>query len=220
MAFFRPVNLPLGNPPGGMRKTVPEDPKNPEQSRRNPQSNLNPRSLRLVSMTCGPRGLLVVAMTLRGSVVLRVERICAYMRGPSLPREEHKSEINSVRRKSGDFKKSPYTPVGPSAKKYRGKEDKKKRRNACNYRNAFPGSLREKTESVRVSCTLSSRATTEGNERRTGGPIGPRGKGNEEKEREKKRKRDREERGSPKSRAAVSLDISALLARWSFSRAG
>lgn len=50
------------------------------------------------------------------------------MRGPSLPREEHKSGINSVRRKSGDFKKSLYTPVGPSAKKYRGKEDKKKRR--------------------------------------------------------------------------------------------
>ncbi|KYN43309.1 hypothetical protein ALC56_02257 [Trachymyrmex septentrionalis] len=42
------------------------------------------------------------------------------MRGPSLPRQEHKSEINSVRRKSGDFKKSLYTPVGPSAKKYRG----------------------------------------------------------------------------------------------------
>ncbi|KYN19678.1 hypothetical protein ALC57_08154 [Trachymyrmex cornetzi] len=50
------------------------------------------------------------------------------MRGPSLPREEHKSGINSVRRKSGDLKKSLYTPVGPSAKKYRGKEDKKKRR--------------------------------------------------------------------------------------------
>ncbi|KYQ51698.1 hypothetical protein ALC60_09186 [Trachymyrmex zeteki] len=58
------------------------------------------------------------------------------MRGPSLPREEHKSGINSVRRKSGDFKKSLYTPVGPSAKKYRegggtkgppGKKERKKK---------------------------------------------------------------------------------------------
>ncbi|EGI68810.1 hypothetical protein G5I_02463 [Acromyrmex echinatior] len=50
------------------------------------------------------------------------------MLGLSLLREEHKSGINSVRRKSGDFKKSLYTPVRPSAKKYRSKEDKKKRR--------------------------------------------------------------------------------------------
>jgi len=69
--------------------------------------------------------------------------------------------------------------VGPSAKKYRGKEDKKKRRNACNYQNTFLVSLGEKTKNtIRVSCTLLSWGN---GEKRMGieGPIGPRRKGNE-----------------------------------------
>lgn len=115
---------------------------------------------------------------------------------------EHESGINSVRRKSGDLKKSPYTPVEPSAKKYRGKEDKKKRRNACNYRNAFSGVPRgEDGERPRVLHAL-----VEGNDGKqagTGGPIGPPREGRREGEKERKR----DERGSPKSRAAVSLDI-------------
>lgn len=89
--------------------------------------------------------------------------------------------------------------MGPSAKKYRGKEDKKKRRNACNYRNAFSGSPRgEDGERPRVLHAL-----VEGNDGKRSGDRRldwtPRG---QQREREKERK----ER-SPKSRAAVSLDI-------------
>lgn len=118
-----------------------------------------------------------------------------YHAGPSLPREEHKSGINSVRRKSGDLKKSPYTPVGPSAKKYRGKRDKKKSgETRAITETRSRESLGERTESVRVCPTRSrrrQRRETSGEE--AGGPIGPREKDNE-RERKKGREKRREAR--------------------------
>lgn len=88
--------------------------------------------------------------------------------------------------------------MGPSAaKKYCGKEDKKKRRNACNYRNAFSGSLGgEDGERPRVLHAL-----VEDNDGKGAGDRGPDWTPREGQQGGEK------ERGSPRSRAAVSLDI-------------
>lgn len=130
------------------------------------------------------------------------------MRGPSLPREEHKSGINNVRRKS-DFKSHCTRRWGLPQKNTAVRRIRRsgETRAITKTRSWFPSGRRRRTPSA---CPARyCRGATARNERGSRVRLDPEGRATRGRE------------GKPEeSRLAVSLDISALLARWSFSRAG